>query len=86
MADFLKAGGQNVLEEAAEKLHRVQSHLARPLRAHAAIGEGHPAIIADFRRGKIDEGSLQEMIYRGLSNLARRPPGGRGPVYFMSQG
>ena len=46
VADLLKAGGQDVLEEAAEELHRVQGHLPGSVRADAAIGEGHLAIVA----------------------------------------
>ena len=46
VADLLEPGGQDVLEEAAEELHRVQGHLPRPVRPHAAIGEGHLAVVA----------------------------------------
>ena len=43
---LLEAGGQDVLEEAAEELQRVQGHRPRPVRAHAAIREGHLAVVA----------------------------------------
>ena len=46
MADFLEPGGKDVLEEAAEKLHRVQRHLPRPVRSDTAIGEGDLAVVA----------------------------------------
>ena len=45
VADFLEAGGQDVLEEAAEELHRVQRHPPRPVRADTAIGERDLAVV-----------------------------------------
>jgi hypothetical protein len=44
--NFLKAGRQDVLVEAAEEFHRVQRHFSRAVRPYAAIGEGYLAIVA----------------------------------------
>jgi hypothetical protein len=44
--DLLQAGGQDVLEEAAEELQCVQRHRPRSVRAHAAVAEGHLAVVA----------------------------------------
>jgi hypothetical protein len=44
--DFLEAGRQDVLEETSKELHGVQRHPPQPVGSHAAIGEGHLAVVA----------------------------------------
>ena len=46
MADLLKAGGQDVLQEAAEELDRVEGHLPPAVRADSTIGERDLAVVA----------------------------------------
>jgi hypothetical protein len=45
VADFLKARGQDVLEEPAEKLYDVEVGGAKASTAHFAVGEGDRAVL-----------------------------------------
>jgi hypothetical protein len=46
VTDFLETGGQDVLEEAADELQRIQRHLPRTVRSDATIGERDLTFVA----------------------------------------
>ena len=62
MADFLEAGRQDVLEEPADELLRIQGHLPRPVRAGATISERDLAVVAGDDAMVADRLSSAELI------------------------